>query len=108
MSDYVFLQSQDPFTETQTLAQYQLIHNLATKDNRVTLYLIQNGVMPARRGALCKPFDLLCNQNINVVADRFSLEQRGIELDQLKSGVNAEEIGVVIDAMLRGDKVIWN
>ena len=49
MSDYVFLQSQDPFTETQTLSQYQLIHNLATKDNRVTLYLIQNGVMPARR-----------------------------------------------------------
>ena len=53
MSDYVFLQSQDPFTETQTLSQYQLIHNLATKDNRVTLYLIQYGVMPARRGALC-------------------------------------------------------
>lgn len=108
MSDYLFVQSQDPFTEVRTAGQYALASQLATAGHCVTLYLVQNGVTCARRGAVCDAFDRLAEQGVTIVADDFSLEQREIGADQLKSRIQVEEISAVIDALLAGQKVIWN
>ncbi|MCX4186878.1 DsrE family protein [Methylophaga sp. OBS4] len=108
MPNYLIIQSQDPFSDARTKSQYELIHNLASAENTITVLLVQNGVMPARRGSIYKPFDLLCYQNINILADKFSLEQRQISIDQLKPGVLAADLDVVIKAMLSGHKVIWH
>lgn len=108
MSDYFFVQSQDPFTEVRATRQYELASQLAAAGHRVSLLLVQNGVSCARQGALCGDLDRLAEQGVAVLADDFSLEQRAIGRDQLKPRIRIGEISTVIDALLAGQKVIWN
>jgi len=108
MSNYLFLQGQDPFNETRASQQYQLAQQLCEAGHNVTLLLVQNGVTPARRGAESKAFDALLRSGVNVLADDFSLQQRNIDSETLKPGVTETDIGVAIDAMLAGHKVIWH
>ena len=108
MARYLFIQSQDPFTEVRTSAQYDLARRLVDAGNEVSLLLVQNGVTAARQGARCDTFDALPGQGVKLLADEFSLKQREIESCHLKANVAPVGIHVVIDAMLAGDKVIWN
>lgn len=108
MSRYLFIQSQDPFTEVRTQAQFDLARRLAEAGSTVRLLLVQNAVTAARRNAQCPQFDSLLGSQVEVLADTFALRQREIDNDQLKSNVHPAEIGVAVDAMLAGDKVIWN
>lgn len=108
MSNYLIIQSQDPFADARTKSQYELINNLASGDNTVTVFLVQNGVMPAMKSSIFRCFDALLDQNINILADSFSLEQRQITVEKLKSGVLPADVDVVINAMISGQKVIWN
>lgn len=108
MSRYFFIQSQEPFTEARTAAQYDLAKSLAASGHPVRMLLVQNGVLAARVGALSEQFDSLAANGVSLLADRFSLQQREIGEQQLKASVATADIGVVVDAMLDGDKVIWN
>lgn len=108
MSEYLFIQSQDPFNETRANHQYQLAQRLCEAGHRVTLLLVQNGVTPARQGAESTAFDTLLCSGVHVLADGFSLDQREMGSAVLKPGVTVADIGTAIDAMLAGHKVIWN
>lgn len=108
MSDYLFVQSQDPFTETATAGQYLLASQLREAGHGVTVMLVQNGVAPARREARSPQFDSLLQSGVTVVADDFSLEQREIDANGLKQDIAIADMHRVIDAMLAGHKVIWN
>ena len=108
MSRYLFIQSQDPYTEARTQAQYELASALATSGHDVCVLLVQNGVLPARRNAQSAHFDCLCQSKVKLLADNLSLLQREIANADLKPAITPTEIGIVIDAMLNGDKVIWN
>lgn len=108
MSDYLFIQSQDPFNEVRAGHQYQLAQRLSDAGHRVALLLVQNGVTPARRGAESEAFDTLLRSGVDIFADDFSLDQREINRAALKPGVTVTDIGAAIDAMLAGHKVIWH
>lgn len=108
MSRYLFIQSQDPFTEVRTGAQFDLARRLVEAGHQVSLLLVQNGVTAARQGADCGAFDALRGQGVTLLADTFSLQQREIGQEHLKDAIDVTELDVVIDAMLAGDKVIWN
>lgn len=108
MSRYLFIQSQDPFTETRTKSQFDLAKRLVSAGESVVLLLVQNAVTAARYGAKCDQFDSLSRFGVTLLADQFSLRQREITDKQLKPIVNPVDIGFVIDAMLDGYKVIWN
>lgn len=108
MSDYLFIQSQDPYTEARTGLQYELAAQLHDAGHTVRLLLIQNGVAPARKGARETQFDSLLAGGVTVLADRFSLEQREIESEDLKHPVSISNIDVAISSLLDGHKVIWN
>lgn len=108
MSRYFFIQSQDVFTEVRTNAQFNLAESLAKKGNFVSILLVQNGVVAARKGAHSEQMDALLSNSVNVLADNFSLEQREIDVNNLKPNIKVSSINVVIDALLNGDKVIWN
>ncbi len=108
MSRYFFIQSQDVFTEVRTNAQFNLAKNLAKKGNSVSILLVQNGVIAARKGARSEQMDNLLSNSVTVLADNFSLEQREISVNNLKPNIKVSSINVVIDALLNGDKVIWN
>ncbi|MDX9875333.1 MAG: DsrE family protein, partial [Spongiibacteraceae bacterium] len=98
----------DPFTEVRTATQLDLARRLTEAGNEVTLLLVQTGVSPARQGAHSDSFDALCNSEVRLLADRFSLQMREITSAQLKPGITEADVDIVIDAMLAGDKVIWN
>ncbi|MGP4845808.1 DsrE family protein [Marinobacter sp. 1Y8] len=108
MSDYLFIQSQDPYTEARAEHQYRLATQLHDAGHTVRLLLIQNGVTPAREGARVTQFDSLLTGGVTVLADRLSLEQREIAPDDLKQPVRVSEIDVAIESLLAGHKVIWN
>lgn len=108
MSEYLFIQSQDPFTEVRAKGQYELASKLAIAGNRVRMILVQNGVCPARQGAVCKSFSSLLDSRVIVLADEFALGQREIGSSQLKQDVQSCSLDIVIEAMLAGHKVIWN
>lgn len=108
MSDYLFVQSQDPFTDARAKHQYDLAKRLANNGHQVRVLLVQNGVVPARKGAECTAFAALLDSPVLVLADDMALQQREFAPEHLREGVQAAEIGVVVDAMLAGHKVIWN
>jgi hypothetical protein len=72
------------------------------------MLLVQNGVLPARAGSVSEQFDSLASHGVTVLADTFALRQREITDAELKPNVQPSEINVVVDALLNGDKVIWN
>lgn len=108
MSRYLFVQSQDPFTEVRTRAQFDLARRLAEAGQQVRMLLVQNAVIAARQGARCDAYEALGRHGVALLADQLALEQREIAPDQLKSGIAPAGIDVVIDALLAGEKVIWN
>lgn len=108
MSRYLFVQSQDPFTETRTVRQYELAGDLFDAGHDVTVLLVQNGVTPARRAARSPVFDQLLKWGVPVIADGFSLRQREMEDSDLKDAVDIGDLSLAIDALLDGHKVIWN
>ncbi len=108
MSNYLFIQSQDPYTEVRTAQQFELATQLHTAGHTVRLVLVQNGVVPARQEAQCAAFDRLLQSGVEIIADDFSLAQREIAADRLKQPISLGSMDVVIDALLAGHKVIWN
>lgn len=108
MSDYLFIQSQDPFTEARTRHQYALASQLHDAGHNVRLLLVQNGVTAARQGAQCEDFDTLLAWGVPVFADALSLQQRQISQKDIKPAVSVDSLETVVDALLDGHKVIWN
>jgi len=108
MSDFFIIQSREPFTDNRTKSDYELVHHLVAAGNNVTMMLVQNGVLPVRRGSITKEFDALCYQHINILVDQFSLRQREIEVSELKAGILVSDIDAAIKAMIAGHKVIWH
>ncbi len=108
MSDYLFIQSQDPFTEARTTNQYQLAIDLHDAGHKVTLLLVQNGVTPARAQAQSTHFEKLLSSGVTVAVDDFALQQREIPSDTLKPSITVASLELAVDALLAGHKVIWN
>lgn len=108
MANFFIVQSRDPFTDTRAVSDYELIHHLVVAGNQVSVLLVQNGVMPARRGSMARKFDMLRAAKVNMLVDRLSIRQREIEVGELKDGVLLADIEDVIKAMLAGEKVIWH
>jgi sulfur relay (sulfurtransferase) complex TusBCD TusD component (DsrE family) len=108
MASYLLIESRDTFGTGELAFSYDLARRLAHAGNRVTLFLVQNGVMPARAGALAPNFSELAQAGIEVLADDFSLRERGICADRLQRGVKASPLDLVIDCLAEGCKAIWH
>jgi len=108
MPRYLLIESRDPFDSNDTGFCRDLATQLAAAKNDVTVFLVQNGVLPARSGAHSDDLTKLAGAGIRVLADSFSLKERGIDEKRLASGVAAAPLEVVIDALSEGAKVIWH
>ena len=107
MSDYLLIESRDPFEDRSVDEDYALAEALVRHGDDVVFYLVQNGVLPARSGASAEGLARLVEAGVRVAADSFSLRERGIGSDELRSGVSAGELDAVLDAMEAGRKVMW-
>ena len=80
MTHYLILESRDPYDSADWVNIQEMIINLKRNGNDVTLFLLQNGVLPARKStSFAKYFTDLEKLGINIIADFFSLQERGIQ-----------------------------
>jgi predicted peroxiredoxin len=108
MPKYLLIESRDPFDSNDVAFTYDLATGLVKAGHDVTLLLVQNGVLPARRGAQADRLAAALKAGIAVLADEFSLLERGISRERLLAGVQPAPIDVVIDHLAAGHKTLWH
>jgi sulfur transfer complex TusBCD TusB component (DsrH family) len=106
MDHYLLIESRDPFESNDVAYYYELSKGLAAAGNDVTLLLIQNGVLSARPSAHSATLSALAQNGVKVLADDFSLQERGIS--KLAEGIAAAPIDIVIDHLEAGHKTLWH
>ena len=107
MAQYLLIESRDPFDNFTVADDLTLAGDLAAQGNDVCVFLVQNGVMPARREAHSDVLTNLRGRGVQVLADAFSLRERGIQDGELADGVQPAPIDAVVDQMAEGRKTIW-
>jgi intracellular sulfur oxidation DsrE/DsrF family protein len=111
MPDYLLIESRDPFECADSTHFLELARSLAADKQaggRVTLFLVQNGVLPARRCERSKDLAALARAGVELLADDFSLRERGIPAERLIPEVKAAPIDVVVEHMAAGRKALWH
>ena len=107
MAGYLLIASRDPFESVEIRGFYELAKGLVRERGPVTLALVQNGVLPARAGVRERWIDDLVAAGVEVVADEFSLRERGIPKARLAEGVTPVSLDVVIEHLAEGRKALW-
>src|SRR5262249_10830362 len=108
MKSYLIIESRDPFESVDAPFTTRLAHDLAAAGHHVTVFLVQNGVLAARAGVRIADLADLGRAGITVLADEFSLRERGIAPARLQPGIVPAALDVVIDRMAAGDAAIWH
>ena len=106
MTQYLLIESRDPFESNDVRYYYDLAKGLVEGGNQVTLFLAQNGVLSARPSAQSAALGALVRSGVTVLADDFSLQERGIS--KLSEGVAVASIDVVVDHLAAGHKTLWH
>lgn len=108
MSKYLLIESRDPYESRDVDFSYQFVTDLTQAGHEVTLFLVQNGVLPARSGAHADGLGALLKLGVKVLADEFSLTERGLSAERLTTGVKSAPLDVVLDHLAAGHKTLWH
>ena len=108
MADYLLIESRDPFESGDTGFCHDLACRLAAAGDKVTVFLVQNGVLPARAGAQAPGLGAVLDAGVEVLADEFSLRERGIAAGRLRPGIRPASLDTIVDRMAAGSKAIWH
>ena len=109
MSNYVFIESRDPFDSPDASFLADTAASLKKRGNNVTVFLVQNGVLAARKQARKSQLPQLLESGITVLADDFSLRERGIQSDECHGNVKTVAIDQLVDLLVRENtKAIWH
>jgi len=107
MSRYVFIESRDPFESRDTEFIEQTAINVKERGHDVTVFLVQNGVLAARKSA--RRLGRLAEAGVTLLADDFSLCERGIQAGELAPGIQESGIGALVEAIVQENtKAIWH
>lgn len=108
MAQYLLIESRDPFESNDVGYYYDLAADLAQGGSEVTLFLVQNGVLPARAGVHSERLAKVAQSGVQILADDFSLRERAIAADALVPGVKAAPLEVVVDRLADCCKALWH
>src|SRR5262245_60084071 len=107
MSSYLFVESRDPFESRDTSFIGDTAKDLKQRGHDVTVFLVQNGVFAARKSK-CS-ISALADAGVRVLADDFSLKERGIESADLALGIQPAPIETLVEALVQEKtKAIWH
>ena len=107
MSNYVFIESRDPFESRDTEFLEETARAVKERGHDVTVFLVQNGVLAARKTV--PGLGRLAEAGVTLLADDFSLRERGINGDELTPGIQETGIHVLVDAIVQENtKAIWH
>ena len=108
-SQYVFIESRDHFDPTSGGFVADTAGALRERGCAVTVFLVQNAVLATRQHARGSRVGRLAAMGVTVLADDFSLRERGIEANELAAGVQPAPIGRLVDLMTQPDaKTLWH
>ncbi len=109
MTSYVFIESRDPFESNDTQFVLETATALKQRGHQVTVFLIQNGALATRRNARNSHLPQLAAAGIKLLADDFSLRERGIATRELSDGIQTSTIEALADLLVQADtKAIWH
>ena len=110
MATYLLIESRDPFDSRDSDQFYEIAQGLAEGGNDVTLFLIQNGVLPTRKESThAARLSELARSRVKLMADSFSWKERGIRSEEMVSEARSSDVGELVDRLLTdGTKAIWH
>ena len=106
MAEYLLIESRDPFESNDVGYYYDLARGLVDAGEKVTLFLVQNGVFAARPSAKAPQLRVLVGSGVKILADDFALKERGIT--KLLDGVQIAPIEIVVDHLEAGHQTLWH
>jgi len=107
MTAYVLIESRDPFESRDTEFVEQTALAVKERGHAVTVFLVQNGVFAARKstGRLRR----LAEAGVILLADDFSLRERGITPGEVATEIQATGIDRLVEAITQANtKAIWH
>jgi len=107
MDSYLLFESQGPLESAQVPLHYELAAGLKKAGNKVTVFLVQNGVTAARRGLRTDAVARVVEAGVEVLADDFSLRECGIPPSRLAAGVKVANLDMAMDQLAEGRKALW-
>jgi len=108
MSRYLLIESRDPYGSGDARGYATLASQLKLAGHDVTLFLVQNGVLPVRAEARCAELRDAIGAHVEVLAEEFSLRERGIDGGHLLAGVRMAPIALVVERLAAGWKTLWH
>ena len=109
MTNYVFIESRDPFESLDVRFVEETATALRERGHEVTVFLVQNGVLASRQNAHNSYLARLTEAGVTLLADDFSLRERGIGAAELRPGVQPSGIETLVDALVQENtKAIWH
>lgn len=107
MPSYLLIESRDPFSSQAPQRHVELAVALRRSGAAVALYLVQNAVLPCRAGADGDALHEALAAGVEVMADDFSLAERGIGDSGVARGIRPSSIATVIDRLTSSWKVMF-
>ena len=109
MTNYVFIETRDPFESRDMRFVEETATALMKRGHGVTIFLVQNGVLATRKNAHDSYLNRLSRAGVTLLADDFSMCERGIQPAELKAGVQLSSIEALVDALAQENtKAIWH
>jgi len=109
MTNYLFIESRDPFESRDTEFLEQTAIALKQRGHSVTVFLVQNGVLAARRNGRDSYLGRMAGAGVALLADDFSLRERGIQPAELQPGIQPSGMETLVDALIsEKTKAIWH
>src|SRR5262249_15997751 len=110
MAKYLFIESRDPFGCRDSESLFEMVEGSARNGNEVTLFLIQNGVLSLpRHSRFSQNVNQLMKSNVQVHADRFSLQERAVPEREILEKVIVSSAADLVALLLKpGMKAVWH
>ena len=108
MAGYLLIESRDLLEPTGAERTCELALQLRAAGHDVVVFLVQNAVLAARSGAQRAVLNKVIKTQIEVLADDFSLRERGISSAALTGGVHAAPIDAIVERMAAGWNALWH
>ena len=109
MTHYVFIESRDPFESRDTRFVEDTATALKQQGHEVTVFLVQNGVLATRQNARNNSLARMVTVGVSLLADDFSLCERGIAPVELRPGIERSGIEELVDVLVQEHtRAIWH
>jgi hypothetical protein len=106
MKELLIVETRDPAEHRGPERMAELAEGMVQAGVPTSIFLTENAVF-AVRGPAESPFAGAVAGGVSVTADLFALKERGIEGDELHSGVEPSDVDLIVRRLVAGACVMW-